>query len=63
MTVPKAPSLGLLLERPVFETYNKKMRVQDLEGRGEIGFEKYETEVEEFKKREIYERILGGGDG
>ncbi|KAL8776546.1 MAG: hypothetical protein Q9213_008229 [Squamulea squamosa] len=58
LTVPKAPSLGLLLERPVFETYNNKMRVEDVEGKGEVGFEKYDKEIEEFKQREIYERIF-----
>ncbi|KAL8945643.1 MAG: hypothetical protein Q9222_007846 [Ikaeria aurantiellina] len=58
LTVPKAPSLGLLLERPVFETYNKKMRFSGGEERGEVGFEKYRVELEEFKQREIYERIF-----
>ncbi|KAL8894424.1 MAG: hypothetical protein Q9192_004331 [Flavoplaca navasiana] len=58
LTVPKAPSLGLLLERPVFDTYNSKMRVEDVEGKGEVAFEKYENEIEEFKQREIYERIF-----
>ncbi|KAL8775227.1 MAG: hypothetical protein Q9209_000233 [Squamulea sp. 1 TL-2023] len=58
LTLPKAPSLGLLLERPVFDTYNKKMRIEDVEGKGEVGFEKYEKEIEEFKQREIYERIF-----
>ncbi|KAL8726499.1 MAG: hypothetical protein Q9181_006028 [Wetmoreana brouardii] len=58
LIVPKAPSLGLLLERPVFETYNEKMRVQGGEERAEIGFNKYEKEVQEFKQREIYERIF-----
>ncbi|KAL8960141.1 MAG: hypothetical protein Q9183_005513 [Haloplaca sp. 2 TL-2023] len=58
LTVPKAPSLGLLLERPVFDTYNTKMKDKDVEGRGEIGFEAYRAEMEEFKQREIYERIF-----
>ncbi|KAL8672195.1 MAG: hypothetical protein Q9168_003327 [Polycauliona sp. 1 TL-2023] len=58
LTVPKAPSLGLLLERPVFDTYNKKFRIDDVEGKGEVAFEKYEKEIEEFKQREIYERIF-----
>ena len=58
LTVPKAPSLGLLLERPVFDTYNTKIRDKDVEGRGEIGFEAYREEMEEFKQKEIYERIF-----
>ncbi|KAL8650094.1 MAG: hypothetical protein Q9210_004029 [Variospora velana] len=59
LTVPKAPSLGLLLERPVFDTYNRDL-ARDTSGleRGKIGFEKYEKEVQEFKQREIYERIF-----
>ena len=58
LTLPKAPSLGLLLERPVFDSYNSKMRGDDVEGKGEVGFEKYEKEIAEFKQREIYERIF-----
>ncbi|KAL9021202.1 MAG: hypothetical protein Q9185_001603 [Variospora sp. 1 TL-2023] len=59
LTVPKAPSLGLLLERPLFDTYNRDL-ARDTSGleRAEIGFEKYEKEVQEFKQREIYERIF-----
>lgn len=53
--IPKAPSLGLLLERPVFDVFNKK--AANL-GRDEIGFDKYEKEINEFKEREIYTRIF-----
>ena len=55
LIIPKAPSLGLLLENPVFEIYNEK-----LEGFGynRIDFGRYEKEMEEFKQREIYERIF-----
>lgn len=55
LSIPKAPSLGLLLERPIFEVYNEK-----LEGFGynTIDFGRYETEMDEFKQREIYERIF-----
>jgi len=56
MIIPKAPGLGLLLERPVFDSYNEKMAGQN--DRNPIGFEKYEKEMEEFKQREIYERIF-----
>jgi len=54
--IPKAPGLGLLLERPIFDTYNKKA-VTDF-GKNPIDFSKYENEIEEFKQREIYERIF-----
>ena len=55
LSIPKAPSLGLLLQHPVFEVYNEK-----LEGFGynKIDFSRYEKEMEEFKQREIYERIF-----
>lgn len=60
-SIPKAPSLGLLLERPIFDTYNRDIEREkdksEIE-RGKIGFEKFEKEVEEFKQREIYERIF-----
>ncbi len=55
LNVPKAPSLGLLLERPVFDAYNEKLVGS---GRAAIDFGKYEKEIEEFKQREIYERIF-----
>ncbi|MCJ1417587.1 tRNA pseudouridine synthase 1 [Xylographa parallela] len=54
MVVPKAPGLGLLLERPVFESYNAKGRG---EGRAEVGFGGWEDAMGDFKQREIYERI------
>ncbi|KAL8721203.1 MAG: hypothetical protein Q9225_002052 [Loekoesia sp. 1 TL-2023] len=59
LTLPKAPSLGLLLERPVFETYNKNLVKEGANKRGEVGFGRFERQVEEFKQREIYERIFG----
>ncbi|KIW02066.1 tRNA pseudouridine(38-40) synthase, variant 1 [Verruconis gallopava] len=56
-SIPKAPALGLLLERPVFDNYNAKATGKF--DRGEVSFTKYEKEMEEFKRREIYERIFG----
>ncbi|ELR04878.1 tRNA pseudouridine synthase 1 [Pseudogymnoascus destructans] len=55
ISIPKAPGLGLLLERPVFDSYNKRA-IDDLQ-REKIDFTKYEAEINEFKQREIYERI------
>lgn len=55
LSIPKAPSLGLLLERPVFDEYNKKLEEY---GRARIDFSLYEKEMGEFKQREIYERIF-----
>lgn len=56
LVIPKAPGLGLLLERPVFDSYNEGAATRfEREG---IDFTRYETEMEEFKQREIYTRIF-----
>ena len=56
IAIPKAPGLGLLLERPIFDTYNNKKAVQT--EKGPIDFSMYEAEINEFKQREIYDRIF-----
>ncbi len=56
ISVPKAPGLGLLLERPVFDTYNQRATAKFKRER--IEFVKYEQEMEDFKQKEIYERIF-----
>ncbi|KAI1659479.1 pseudouridine synthase [Daldinia decipiens] len=56
ISIPKAPSLGLLLERPVFENYNKRAREQYY--LAELDFGKYEKEIQEFKDSQIYRRIF-----
>jgi len=53
--IPKAPSLGLLLERPVFQCYNDKAANFD---KKPIIFDPYEKEMLEFKQREIYDKIF-----
>ncbi|KAL4864451.1 hypothetical protein BDV12DRAFT_176114 [Aspergillus spectabilis] len=55
LAIPKAPGLGLLLERPVFDAYNK--RATEL-GKEPLDFDKYTTVMNEFKQREIYDRIF-----
>lgn len=55
ISIPKAPGLGLLLERPVFETYSKKAK--DSLGKEPLDFSRYEKEIEEFKHKQIYSRI------
>ncbi len=57
VSIPKAPALGLLLERPVFDKYNEKLEQL---GREKIDFSRHEKEMEEFKQREIYKRIFRG---
>jgi tRNA pseudouridine38-40 synthase len=56
ISIPKAPGLGLLLERPVFDSYNE--RAENEYNRNKIDFNKYQQEMEEFKHREIYDRIF-----
>jgi tRNA pseudouridine38-40 synthase len=56
ISIPKAPGLGLLLERPVFDSYNE--RAENEYSRNKIDFNKYQQEMEEFKQREIYDRIF-----
>ncbi|KAI1413646.1 pseudouridine synthase [Hypoxylon sp. FL1857] len=56
ISIPKAPSLGLLLERPVFESYNR--RAKDQYNLAELDFGKYEKEIQEFKDSQIYRRIF-----
>lgn len=55
-SIPKVPGLGLLLERPVFDSYNELQATKH--GREKLDFGKFETEMEEFKQREIYQRIF-----
>ena len=55
MAIPKAPGLGLLLERPVFENYNRKA---DGHGRQSIDFVAMEKEMNAFKDTHIYQRIF-----
>ncbi|RHZ72068.1 hypothetical protein CDV55_108272 [Aspergillus turcosus] len=56
IAIPKAPGLGLLLERPIFDGYNKKATTTL--GKEPIDFSKYQKEIDEFKQREIYDRIF-----
>ncbi|PFH63213.1 hypothetical protein XA68_16652 [Ophiocordyceps unilateralis] len=56
LAIPKAPGLGLLLERPVFENYNRRAR-ESLD-RPEINFDNYEKELQAFKDKNIYTRIF-----
>ncbi|KAI8906032.1 pseudouridine synthase [Gorgonomyces haynaldii] len=51
MNIPKAPALGLLLERPLFDSYNTRMP------EAPVDFTPYQDQIEEFKKKYIYEHI------
>lgn len=54
MNIPKAPALGLLLENPVYESYNT---VLEKFGYNPIDFSKYQTEMDTFKMKFIYDKI------
>lgn len=56
IAIPKAPGLGLLLERPVFDSYNRK--AAEAPERNALDFSKYEEKMEAFKDKEIYTRIF-----
>ncbi|KAF3906393.1 hypothetical protein ABW20_dc0104824 [Dactylellina cionopaga] len=53
--IPKAPALGLLLDHPVFETYNKKA---DQNERSHITFENHKEKIQEFKQKNIYDKLF-----
>lgn len=62
--VPKMPSLGLLLEEPVFESYNTRMGVinEKLEPsspdyRPPIDFEVHRAAINAFKQKYIYDNM------
>ncbi|KAF5093833.1 hypothetical protein D0Z03_002271 [Geotrichum reessii] len=54
INIPKAPSLGLLLEQPVYDAYNTRLGGFGYEG---ISFDKYKEQVEAFKFKHIYDKI------
>lgn len=65
VVVPKAPALGLLLERPLFNTYNKKVKEanEKLTGSNDpayrpiIDFDIHLDAIEQFKQDQIYSRM------
>ncbi|KAF7556796.1 hypothetical protein G7Z17_g1120 [Cylindrodendrum hubeiense] len=56
MAIPKAPGLGLLLERPVFHNYNRK--ATENYNKDTIDFAKYDEKIQAFKDKQIYQRIF-----
>lgn len=55
INIPKAPSLGLLLERPIFDVYNQ--RAQDLTDKERIELEDMDHTIADFKMHNIYDKI------
>ncbi|KAH9992969.1 pseudouridine synthase [Russula compacta] len=67
--IPKMPSLGLLLEHPIFESYNRKvggvnekLSPEDAEFRPLIDFDIYREKIEKFKQIYIYDRMREAED-
>ncbi|KAL5537125.1 PUS1 [Sanghuangporus sanghuang] len=66
VTIPKMPSLGLLLENPIFDSYNKrvdaaneqkKLDPEHHDYRSAISFERHAEEMQKFKEEFIYNRM------
>jgi tRNA pseudouridine38-40 synthase len=62
--IPKMPALGLLLEYPIFETYNSRVAKAnegvspaDERYRPQIDFEIHRHAIDEFKQKYIYENM------
>ncbi|KAK4448929.1 tRNA pseudouridine synthase 1 [Podospora aff. communis PSN243] len=55
ISIPKAPGLGLMLERPVFAEASKKAVSC---GRDPIDFAQYEDKIRAFKDEHIYKRMF-----
>lgn len=56
LNIPKAPSLGLLLEHPVYDGYNRLI-TNKFTHLSPITFEPYQSEIDGFKKNSIYMEI------
>ena len=64
--IPKMPSLGLLLEEPLFNSYNGRMAVgneklqpTDADYRPPIDFEIHREKIDAFKEEFIYKNMRG----
>ncbi|KAK0639712.1 pseudouridine synthase [Cercophora newfieldiana] len=55
ISIPKAPGLGLMLERPVFAEASKKAVSL---GKDAIDFAQYDAKIQEFKDQHIYKRMF-----
>ncbi|KAF9454250.1 pseudouridine synthase [Macrolepiota fuliginosa MF-IS2] len=62
--IPKMPSLGLLLEEPIFASYNNRMNTVNKslkpnspDYRPAIDFEPYKKQIEDFKNQFIYKNM------
>lgn len=61
LPIPKAPGVGLLLEQPLFNSYNKKITSNTNPGipdRQTISFELSQEKIDAFKEKFIYQRMF-----
>ena len=63
------PSLGLLLEHPIFDSYNRKVEgvnehlsAEDAEYRPLIDFDNHREGIEKFKQTYIYDKMREAED-
>ena len=66
VVIPKMPSLGLLLENPIFDSYSKRVETANEQKkidpehpdyRGPISFDRCAEDMQKFKERFIYSRM------
>lgn len=57
--VPKAPPLGLLLEQPLFHSYNDTVEKGQkfMAAKDTVNFEQYREKIDAFKMQYIYEAL------
>jgi len=62
--IPKMPALGLLLEEPIFDSYNARMAVineklqpSDPDYRPPISFDDHREAINDFKQKFIYDNM------
>ncbi|KAK9759841.1 tRNA pseudouridine synthase 1, variant 2 [Basidiobolus ranarum] len=55
INIPKAPGIGLLLEKPIFGPYNRKAKELN---RDPVEFDRYQDQVDEFKNKYIYDAMV-----
>ncbi|KAI7856226.1 pseudouridine synthase [Circinella umbellata] len=60
INIPKAPALGLLLERPIFGSYNRHAKDEKKQQavRDGIDFDVYKDTIDAFKREWIYKKIF-----
>ncbi|CAO3628055.1 unnamed protein product [Cunninghamella echinulata] len=58
LNIPKAPSLGLLLDRPIYDWYNTVKIKDHVHNRHPINFDLYQDVMDDFKQKWIYESIF-----